>query len=116
LKREDYTINFHVYGRNGVMGALESRDPYQPREVGIVFEATAPTQELATQLAKISRQPLLHHPIDKWKGAITGFACLHNPAYLERGPVYRFNLNHVAVPNHYTDMFRSEIVQLGHAQ
>lgn len=113
LRREDYTLNFHVYGRDAVMGELESREPYQPREVGIVFEATAPTQELATQLAKISRQPLLHHPIDKWKGAITGFACLHNPAYLERGPVYRFNLNHVALPDRYTDMFRSEIIQLG---
>lgn len=116
LKREDYTLNFQVYGRNAVMGALESREPYLPREVGIVFEATAPTQELATQLAKISRQPLLHHPIDKWKGAITGFACLHNPAYLERGEVYRFNLNHVALPAHHTDMFRTEIVQLGDAK
>ena len=115
LKREDYTVNFHVYGRDAVMGALESREPYLPREVGIVFEATAPTQELATQVAKISRQPLLHHPIDKWKGAITGFACLHNPAYLERGAVYRFNLNHVALPEHHTDMFRTEIVQLGQA-
>jgi hypothetical protein len=115
LKREDYTLNFHVYGRDAVMGQLESLEPYLPREVGIVFEATAPTQELATQLAKISRQPLLHHPIDKWKGAITGFACLHNPAYLERGEVFRFNLNHVALPEHYTDMFRTEIVQLGKA-
>lgn len=116
LERQDYSINFHVYGRDAVMGPLESREPYLPREVGIVFEATAPTQELATQLAKISRQPLLHHPIDKWKGAITGFACLHNPAYLERGEVYRFNLNHVALPDSHTDMFRTEIVQLGKAQ
>lgn len=115
LRREDYTLNFHVYGRDAVMGSLESREPYLPREIGIVFEATAPTQELATQLAKISRQPLLHHPIEKWKGAITGFACLHNPAYLERGKVYRFNLNHVALPEHYSEMFRIEIVQLEQA-
>ena len=115
LRREDYTLDFHIYGRDAVMGPLESREDYQPREVGIVFEATAPTQELATQLAKISRQPLLHHPIDKWKGAITGFACLHNPAYLERGAVYRWNMNHVALPEHHTDMFRTDIVQLGDA-
>ncbi|GAA5235298.1 DUF1446 domain-containing protein [Verticiella sediminum] len=108
LGPDDYVLNFHVYGKGAVMGALEPQAGAIPHEVGIVFEATAPTQELATQIAKMSRQPLLHFPIEKWKGSITGFACLHNPAYLERGPVYRFNLNHVAVPDSYRDMFRTE--------
>jgi len=110
---DEYSLNFHVYGKDGVMGSLESTELYVPREVGIVVEVTAPTQELATQIAKISRQPLLHSPIDKWSGAITGFACLHNPAYIERGPAYRFNLNHVAVPDSYLDMFRTEHLVLG---
>jgi hypothetical protein len=113
LSRTEYTLNLHVYGRDAVMGPLESKQAYVPREVGIVLEATAPTQELATQIAKMSRQPLLHHPIDKWKGSITGFACLHNPAYIDRGPVFRFNLNHVAVPSSYKDMFRTEHLTLG---
>jgi hypothetical protein len=46
-------------------------------------------------------------------GGITSFACLHNPAHIDRGPVYRFNLNDVAVPHSKTEMFRTEMIELG---
>jgi hypothetical protein len=95
------------------MGVLEPHRETIPQEVGIVVEATAPTQALATSIAKLCRQPLLHAPIAEWKGAITGFACLHNPAEIERGAVYRFNLHHVAVPHEPGEMFRTEIVSIG---
>lgn len=100
-------IDYHFYGLNGVMGSLEPKPPVLPHEIGIVVEATAPDQATATKLAQLTRQPLLHHPIGKWKGSITGFACLHNPAHIERGPVFQFNLNHVAWPETPTSMFRT---------
>jgi len=56
-----------------------------PKEIGLVLEATAPTQEIATTIALLSRQPLLHNPVAEWKGAVTTFACLHNPAHIDRG-------------------------------
>jgi len=96
-----------------VMGPLEQYPDTIAQEVGIVVEATAPTQALATKIAQLCRQPLLHAPIAEWKGAITGFACLHNPAEIERGEVYRFSFNHVAVPGSKTEMFRTEILTLG---
>lgn len=112
LTRSEYRLVFHLYGRNAVMGALEP-EPAAAHEVGIVVEVTAPTQELATAIAQLCRQPLLHAPIPEWKGAITGFACLYNPAELERGPVWRFNLNHIAAPRDWRDMVRTEIVTMG---
>jgi len=115
LKPDDYKIVFHIYGRNAVMGPLEPHPETLPQEVGIVVEATAPTQALATKIAQMCRQPLLHAPIAEWKGAITGFACLHNPAEIERGEVFRFSFNHVAVPRTKTEMFRTEIVTIGEA-
>lgn len=105
-------IDYHAYGRNGVMGALEPNPPSIPHEIGIVVEATAPDQATATKLAMLTRQPLLHHPISKWKGSITGFACLHNPAHIERGAVYRFALNHIALPETPTSMFRTTITHI----
>lgn len=114
ITRDQYRLVFHIYGKNAVMGSLETEQT-AGHEVGIVTEVTAPTQELATQIVKMCRQPLLHAPIPEWKGAITGFACLHNPAELERGPIWRFNLNHVAEPDDWRDMFRLEIVQIGGA-
>ena len=116
LRPSDWTLSVHVYGRNAVMGALEPKASEMPHEVGIVVEATAATQELATKAAQLSRQPFLHHGAPEWTSGTTSFACLHNPAHIDRGAVYRFNLNHVAVPRTKTEMFRTEFVQLGGSQ
>jgi hypothetical protein len=113
LSKGDYRIDFHIYGRDAVMGRLEPDRESVPKEVGLVLEATAPTQEIATTLALLSRQPLLHQPVPEWKGAITTFACLHNPAHIDRGPVYRFNFHHVALPHNQEEMFRTEFIDIG---
>jgi hypothetical protein len=113
LNPQDWTLTVHVYGRNAVMGAMEPNVSEIPHEVGIVVEATAATQELATKAAQLARQPFLHHGAPEWTSGTTSFACLHNPAHIDRGAVYRFNLNHVAVPRTKMEMFRTEFVQLG---
>lgn len=100
-------IDYHCYGRDGVMGRLEPHRDRVPHEVGLVVEATAPDQATATALAQLTRQPLLHQPTSKWKGSITGFACLHNPSTIDRGAVYSFNLNHVLLPETPHAAFRT---------
>jgi len=112
LSKEDYKLAVHVYGRDAVMGAAEPGSVLPPHEVGLVLEVLAPTQELATTIAQISRQPLLHNPVPGWSGGVTTFAFLHNPAHLERGPVYEFNLNHIALPDTTDELFRTEIIDL----
>jgi hypothetical protein len=113
LSKNQYHLNFHIYGRNAVMGTLEPNRGTIANEVGVVLEATAPTQDMASKIAVLSRQPLLHHPVPEWKGAITTFACLHNPAHINRGPVYRFSFNHVAMPRSREEMFRTEFTDIG---
>jgi hypothetical protein len=113
LAKEDWTLVFHVYGRNAVMGVREPAMSEIPHEVGIVVEVTAATQELASKVVQLARQPFLHHDVPEWMGGITSFACLHNPAHIDRGAVYRFNMNHVAVPRSRTEMFRTEMIELG---
>jgi hypothetical protein len=113
LSKNEYHLTFHIYGRDGVMGGMEPDHTTIPKEIGLVLEATAPTQEIATTIALLSRQPLLHHPVAEWKGAVTTFACLHNPAHIDRGPVYRFNFHHVALPHNKEEMFRMKFVNLG---
>ncbi len=113
LTKEDYHLVFHVYGRDGVMGSLEPEREVIPKEVGIVLEATAATQQLATNIAQLSRQPLLHYPIAEWHGSTTSFAYLHSPAHIERGAVYRFNLQHVVLPHSPLELFRTHFVEIG---
>jgi hypothetical protein len=112
LDGERYRVGFQVYGRNAVMGDLEPVEALG-HEVGIVCTTLAPTQDEATEMARLCRQPLLHAPIPEWKGAITGFAYLHNPAWVETGPAYRFCLNHVLHPVGGEIVHRLRHVELG---
>jgi hypothetical protein len=112
LDGELYRLGFQVYGRNAVMGDLEPVST-PGHEVGIVCTTLAPTQEEATEMARLCRQPLLHAPIPEWKGAITGFAYLHNPAWVQTGPAYRFCLNHVLHPLEGDTVHRLRQVELG---
>jgi hypothetical protein len=109
----DYVLNVHVYGKNGTMGPLEPVRDAAPHELCLLFEATAPTQEIATSIASITRHQALHLPVPEWSGLITALAAPFSPAYLERGPVYRFNVNHVVEVADPLEMFRIEHVAVG---
>ena len=113
LSDDDYTLTIHVYGKNGVMGELEPPNPVPPLEVALLFMLTAPTQEIASSLASMTRHQALHLPIPEWSGLITGVACPFSPAHLDRGEVYRFNLNHVVQVDDPMEMFRIEHARVG---
>ncbi|HWI14863.1 MAG TPA: acyclic terpene utilization AtuA family protein, partial [Burkholderiales bacterium] len=110
LKRDDYHVNLRIYGKNGTMGPLEPVKEIRSHELALVFEATAATQEIASTIAGITRHQALHLPIPEWSGLITGVACPYN--YLERGPVYRFNVNHVVEPDDPCEMFPMELLHV----
>ena len=43
---------------------------------------------------------------------ISGLAFPMAPAHLSKGAVYRFNLNHVVVPDDPLEMFRTEMLEV----
>lgn len=112
LGPSDYVLNIRVYGKNGVMGLLESENRFEGHEACLIFEVTAQTQELATTIAAMTRHQAIHFPIPEWSGLITGVACPFSPAYIERGAVYRFNVNHVVEPDDPYEMFPIELIDL----
>jgi hypothetical protein len=100
-------LGIRVYGRDGTMGALEPLRHVIGHEVALVFELTGPSQEAARSLAGITRHQALHLPIEQWSGLITAVALPYNA--LDRGPVYRFNMNQVVLPDDPHEMFRMQI-------
>ena len=110
LKAEDYLFNIRIYGKNGTMGPLEPVTDSRAHELCLVFEATAPTQEIASTIAQITRHQALHLPIPEWSGLITALACPYN--HLDRGAIYRFNVNHVVEPDDPCEMFPMELIDV----
>ena len=108
-----HIFNVRIFGRDGVMGPLEPVTNATPHEVCLVMEVTAATQEIATTIVSMARHQALHLPIPEWGGLITGVACLYSPAYVERGAVYRFCVNHVVEPADPHEMFPIEHVTVG---
>ena len=108
-----YYFNVHVYGKDGTMGPLEPRRDEVGHELCLLFLVTAPTQEIASAIASMTRHQALHLPIPEWSGLITGLACPFSPAFVDRGPVYRFNVNHVVEVDDPLEMFRIEHVTMG---
>jgi Acyclic terpene utilisation family protein AtuA len=104
-----FEIVTRVYGRDGVMGALEpERGKVGGHEVFILWDVISPTQELSRSIAASLSHMAVHNPIAKWHGLISGVAFPYSPPEIDRGPVYEFHLNHVLVPESPTALFRAE--------
>ena len=110
LKREEYLLFIRIYGKNGTMGTLEPVREIRSHELCLTFEVTAPMQEIASTIASITRHQALHLPIPEWSGLITALACPYN--HLDRGAVYRFNVNHVVEPDEPCEMFPMELFEI----
>jgi hypothetical protein len=90
----EFDISLRAYGWNAVSGEkLDAATP-PPREVGLLFVATAATQEIATQIAKTCNPWFFHLPLNACQ-ELPSYAFPFSPAEVERGRVYEFKLNHV---------------------
>ena len=93
-QEEGYALHFRYYGKDGVLGELEpSREP--PAEVGILIEAIAPTQALASYVLSLARSSYLHCPFDGRKATAGNLAFPFSPSDFEGGDVYEFSLYHL---------------------
>jgi ribosome modulation factor len=108
LQPSDWRLDIRCYGRDGTLGAREPLTDSPAHELCLTFDVTAPTQALASSISAVLRHQALHLPIPQWSGLITTLACPYNPPYLERGPVYRFCLNHVIEPEDPYELFPIE--------
>lgn len=87
-------LRFRVYGRDAVMGQLEPGGP-APREIGLMIEALAPSQELANAVVMYSRGHLQHAHYDGILTTAGNMAYPFSPFGIPVGPAYRFAVYHL---------------------
>ncbi len=107
----DFHISLRLYGWNAVSGDKPPQGTPAPREVGVLFVATADTQEMATQIAKACNPYFFHFPIELDK-ELPSYGFAFTPADIERGPVYEFKLNHVVELDDPLELVRTEWIDL----
>ena len=107
-----FDISLRAYGWNAVSGKVIGPAMPPPREIGLLFVATAETQEIATQIAKTCNPYFFHMPIEM-NAELPSYAFPFSPAEIERGQVYEFRLNHVVAIDDPLALVRTERVDLG---
>jgi hypothetical protein len=107
----DFHISLRLYGWNAVSGDRPPPGTPPPREVGVLFVATAATQELASQIAKACNAWFFHFPIIPDK-ELPSYGFAFTPADIDRGPVFEFRLNHVVELDDPMQLVRTAWVDL----
>jgi hypothetical protein len=91
---ETIDLSLRPYGWNAVSGRPAAGNAAPPREIGLMLVATAPTQELATEAARVCNPLFFHFPVREGN-ELPSYAFPFSPAEIERGQVFEFHLNHV---------------------
>lgn len=94
-KSESCRLIYHVYGKNGVMGPLETEAAVDAHEIAILGEVVAPTQDLASTIANGTRTCILHFPYPGQIATTGNFASPLSPHEQDAGAVFKFSLYHL---------------------
>ncbi|MGW1208149.1 acyclic terpene utilization AtuA family protein [Streptomyces sp. NPDC002499] len=107
----DIDIDYRLYGTGAVLAGREP-DPLTPRELGVLITVTAPDQETAHAIATFVAHASSHLPIPEYDGLVSTLAYPYSPPETDRGPLYRFTLNHVVTGVTPTELFRTTTEEL----
>ena len=97
LEREKVNgkLFFHIYGKNGVMGALEPNPAAEGHELCVVIEALAETQEQADSICSVTRSTLLHYGYEGRIATAGNLALPFSPSDIRVGQAYTFGVYHL---------------------
>jgi hypothetical protein len=108
---DQVSVALRPYGWNAVSGRPPRPGTEAPPEIGLMFVATAPTQALATEAAKICNPFFFHFPV-RAEREMPSYAFPFSPAEIERGQVFEFHLNHIVETSGPFELMRTRWVDL----
>lgn len=104
---DSHQVRFYHYGQNAVMGDLEMEKSV-PREIGLMFEVVADSQELADAVCASLRSTLMHFGYPGRKSTAGNLAFPFAPSDVSFGPVYEFSIYHLMRVNDPLALFPIE--------
>jgi hypothetical protein len=106
-----YELFYTVYGRNGIMGALEPvRSP--AHELCIVVQGVAPTKELAEEVCMIGTRQLFYARLPEVKGTAGSVAFVLDEV-LQASAAYRWSVNHTVAVDDPLELFPVHMTTAG---
>jgi hypothetical protein len=107
-----YFLTYNVYGRDGVMGALEPNRNNPGHELCVLVQAVAPTAEMAEELCVTGSRQMFYARLPQVKGSAGGVAFALDEV-LRASPAYRWTLNHTMRIDDPNELFPTHIDTVG---
>ena len=105
-----YEVHYTVYGRDGVMGSLETvRVP--AHELCVVVQGVAPTREMAEEVCMIGTRQLFYARLPEVKGTAGSVAFVLDEV-MPASAAYRWSLNHTVAVDDPLELFPTHVVEV----
>lgn len=111
-QKDNYTLIFRQYGRNGVMGDLEPNKDFVPNEIGLLIECVAKTQDLASSVCSQARGTIQHIYYPGIIATAGNFASPFSPFHRDTGKVFEFTIDHLVVVKDPCELFPMTVIDL----
>jgi hypothetical protein len=106
-----YSLYYNVYGRDGIMGALEPvRTP--AHELCIVVQGVAPTKEMAEEVCMIGTRQMFYARLPDVKGTAGSVAFVLDEV-LPASPAYRWSVNHTVAVDDPLELCSIHLTEAG---
>ncbi len=109
---EGYQLTYTVYGRDGVMGALEPLRNKPAHELCVLVQGVAPTKEMAEEVCVTGSRQMFYARLPDVKGTAGGVAFALDEV-LPASPAYRWTLHHTMRVDDPMELFPCHMVEAG---
>lgn len=107
-----YELHYQVYGRDGVMGALEPLRDQPGHELCVMVQGVAPTPAMAEEVTLIGLRQMFYARLPDVKGT-AGSVAFPLDEVLHASPAYRWTLNHTVAVDNGLELFPTHLVEVG---
>lgn len=107
-----YELHYTVYGRDGVMGAME---PYRDRpahEVAVLVQGVAPTAHMAEEVCLIGTRQMFYARLPEVKGT-AGSVAFPLDEVVRASAAYRWTVNHTMAVRDGMELFPTFVEMVG---
>ena len=107
-----YQLAFNVFGRDGILGAMEPNRDKPAHELCVLVQGVAPTHKMAEEVTMIAFRQMFYARLPNVKGTAGGVAFAFDEV-MPASPAYRWTLNHTMRIEDPLELFPTYVIEAG---
>jgi len=109
---DGYQLHYNVFGKNGVMGDLETVKDHKAHELCVVVQSVAPTAEEAEEICMTGTRQMFYARLEDVKGT-AGSVSFVLDEVVQASAAYLWTLNHTVAVDDPMELFPTHLTEAG---